>query len=502
MLDRIAAWTYARFSRRLVPMFMAVGLCNAFLMAVMAMPGAAGLYDFRPVEFVTMVCLVTGLSAPGLVATAAIMRRDMRRLSVWSRERSAADAQDVWAVAVRFPRRAVIAGVLAFSVAYIPVSIYFWRITAIPQRELPLVLAYVEFLIIVPATMDYFVAERLLSPLVSDLASFLPEDFDPGFRGSALRWRLLFGFGVVATFTGATAATIAIGFARLSDDPAVLGSLALTVSLFVTVVIGYLPASYFAQSVDRPIHRLAIAAESVNAGDLSSRVPVISADEVGWLMARFNRMLSGLQQRMRLESAVSSYIDPVIAQRVAVEGAHIGGEAAIVTVMFVDIVGFTRSAEGVSPDDVVANLNDFFDVVIPVIETHGGHANKLLGDGVMAVFGVPQPLALHADDAFSAAKEIRDKLAAKYGDQLNVGIGLNSGTVVVGSMGGGNKLDYTIIGDAVNVAARVEAYTRTTGDTILLTDATKALLRHPDGLETRGSHEMRGRTQHVGLWSA
>ncbi len=120
----------------------------------------------------------------------------------------------------------------------------------------------------------------------------------------------------------------------------------------------------------------------------------------------------------------------------------------------------------------------------------------------MAVFGVPTLQGDHADRALAAARAIQAGLLERYEGQLNAGIGLNSGTVVVGSMGGGPKLDYTIIGDAVNVAARVEAYTRQTGDGILLTDTTRGLLTEVNGLEARGAQALKGRAGEVGLWAA
>jgi len=226
-----------------------------------------------------------------------------------------------------------------------------------------------------------------------------------------------------------------------------------------------------------------------------------STDEHLVLVDSFNRMVTGLRERQALHAAMGSYVDPAIAERIMAEGATIEGEAVDVTVMFVDIVDFTTLAEDAAPEELVSNLNEFFDVVIPVIVDHGGHANKLLGDGLMAVFGVPIALEDHADRALAAAREIQLRLAERYGDLLRAGTGLNSGTVVVGTMGGGPKLDYTIVGDAVNVAARVEAHTRQTGDAILLTDSTRARLHDEPALESRGSQSLRGRAAAVGLWS-
>ena len=178
------------------------------------------------------------------------------------------------------------------------------------------------------------------------------------------------------------------------------------------------------------------------------------------------------------------------------------GEAVETTVVFIDIVDFTSMAEHVPPEEVVADLNDFFELVIPAIEAEGGHANKLLGDGLMAVFGIPNPLPDHADRALSAAREVADRVADRYQGALRVGIGLNSGTVVAGSMGGGSKLDYTVIGDVVNVAARVEALTRQSGDAILVTEATRRLLADGTGrLKERGSTPVKGRREEIAVYA-
>jgi class 3 adenylate cyclase len=265
---------------------------------------------------------------------------------------------------------------------------------------------------------------------------------------------------------------------------------------------GVLFATSLSQSLLGPVRALVHGTVRVSAGNFSSPVPAMTDDELGTLVTSFNTMQEGLRERQALHSAVGAYIDPAIAERVMAEGAAISGEAAEVTVMFLDIVGYTAMAEDAQPEEVVSDLNEFFDIAIPAVVRHGGHANKLLGDGLMAVFGVPQALDHHADCALTAAREIQAQLAERYDGSLRAGIGLNSGTVVVGSMGGGPKLDYTIIGDAVNVAARIEAFTRQTGDGILLTDATKTLLRSQSGLESRGTHGLKGRAAEVEVWAA
>jgi adenylate cyclase len=169
-----------------------------------------------------------------------------------------------------------------------------------------------------------------------------------------------------------------------------------------------------------------------------------------------------------------------------------------VTVMFVDIRDFTPFAEANSAEDTVARLNALFEIVVPSVVDAGGHVNKFLGDGALAVFGAPNDLAEHADAAVSAAVLIHRLVAEQFGDALRIGIGINTGLVIAGTIGGGGKLEFTLIGDAVNVAARVEQLTKATGDAILLThQCVDALASRPPGLADRGSHPLKGKAAAV-----
>ena len=150
----------------------------------------------------------------------------------------------------------------------------------------------------------------------------------------------------------------------------------------------------------------------------------------------------------------------------------------------------------------MAYLNDFFGLVVPLINRHGGHANKFVGDGVMGVFGAPDRLADHADRALEAACAVAHAIDARYGDDLRAGIGVNSGPVSAGSVGGGGRLEFTVVGDAVNVAARVEHATRELGDPVLITEATRCLLtRDAIPLVERGTVGLKGISDPVPIWA-
>ncbi len=253
----------------------------------------------------------------------------------------------------------------------------------------------------------------------------------------------------------------------------------------------------------QPIRDLARGAERVTGGDFSQRLPVVQDDDLGALSASFNRMQAGLAERQRLQGAFGTYVDPVLASRLLEQGDDVfTGERREVTVMFVDIRDFTPFAEANSAEDTVARLNALFEIVVPAVVDAGGHVNKFLGDGALAVFGAPNELAGHADAAVEAAMVINRRVAQRFASELRIGIGINTGSVIAGTIGGGSKLEFTLIGDTVNVAARVEQLTKTTGDTVLLTQQTvDALASPPGGLINRGLHALKGKSDAVQVFS-
>ena len=178
---------------------------------------------------------------------------------------------------------------------------------------------------------------------------------------------------LINVITGVVVAALSAGGgARLSDlgvDVLVAVAVAFTLSLELTVLLS--------RSVLGPLGDLRRATERVTQGDLRARVPVVSADETGVMAGLFNEMVAGLQEREMLHDAFGSYVDPELADRVLAEGAVLAGEEVEVTILFLDMRDFTGFAESSSPHEVVARLNELFDCVVPVLEHHGGHVDKL-----------------------------------------------------------------------------------------------------------------------------
>jgi adenylate cyclase len=273
--------------------------------------------------------------------------------------------------------------------------------------------------------------------------------------------------------------------------------------VIVAFTISFELTALLTKSVLDPVGDLLRATDRVKGGDLSTRVPVVSGDEMGTLAASFNETVRGLEEREALMGAFGSYVDPAVADRVLSEGELLEGEQVEATMLFVDICDFTAFADSASAREAVARLNDFFGLIVPVVIEARGHANKFIGDGMLAVFGAPERHPDHADCAVEAAVRIADAVEQRYRDELRIRIGINSGPVMVGTVGGGGRLEFTVIGDPVNVAARVEEATRDMGDPILLTESTRALLGDEwrGRLEERGSMTLRGKSQPVALYT-
>jgi len=316
----------------------------------------------------------------------------------------------------------------------------------------------------------------------------------------SLQTRLLLGIPLINLITASIVATLSqgtssSGLASLGGDVVLAALVATTVSLGLSLL--------FSRSILLPMAGIRKAARDARSGDFTVRVPVLTADEIGRLAVDFNGLMDGMQERDRLESALETFSDPAIVEAVKTEDTStLLTSEADVTVMFVDILGFTSFAERTTPQAVVNRLTDYFDMVVPAIERNGGHVNQMFADGLMAVFGAPEALAGHPDRAVDAALEIVTLIKSRFGPALEIGIGINSGPAVAGAIGGGGSARFTVIGDTVNTAERVERATRVTGDTILVSGATHSrLARDHGGFDERPAVPMKGKSAQVRLWA-
>lgn len=232
---------------------------------------------------------------------------------------------------------------------------------------------------------------------------------------------------------------------------------AMSVLALVGLVSGVFTILVAANSIAEPLDELRGALGRVAGGDLGGDLSVNDGGEVGQVQAGFNRMVSGLRERAELHDLFRRHVGHEVVDEALTHGSTLGGEARRASVVFVDLIGSTAMAEVLPPGEVVATLNAFFQAVVDTVTAEGGWVNKFEGDGALCVFGVPGAQPDHEARALRAARALRDRLTTVAADHpgLDAGIGVSSGTVVAGNVGSEERLEYTVIGRAVNEAARL-----------------------------------------------
>lgn len=221
-----------------------------------------------------------------------------------------------------------------------------------------------------------------------------------------------------------------------------------------SITFGILAFVRVVRSITDPIKQMRTALRQVRAGNLNVAVKVYDGNDLGLLQAGFNEMVDDLRERQELRDLFGRYVGEDVARRAIESGTELGGEERYVGVLFVDIVGSTRLAVNRPPREVVELLNEFFQVVVEVVGRHGGFVNKFQGDAALAIFGAPLDQPDFAGAALAAGRELRVELSRRLGD-VDMGIGVSAGKAVAGHIGAQQRLEYTVIGDPVNEAARL-----------------------------------------------
>ena len=309
----------------------------------------------------------------------------------------------------------------------------------------------------------YLLTERLLRPFAAVVMASRAAPGD-GWFGITPRTMLAWALGTAVPLLGlvitAVAALVVSGMSvtQLAGTILVLGGVALLGGLQVTYIA--------ARAVADPVRSVREGLARVERGDLQAAVPVYDASELGSLQAGFNQMAAGLRENERVRDLFGRHVGEDVARHALEHGVALGGEVCEAAVIFVDLKGSTRLAAARPPDEVVGLLNAYFGVVVEVVSAHGGLINKFQGDAALAVFGAPEPLEDPAGQALAAARTLSHRLRAEL-PQLHAGTGVSSGEVVAGNIGAEQRLEYTVIGDPVNEAARLSDLAKNTDERLL-----------------------------------
>ncbi len=272
---------------------------------------------------------------------------------------------------------------------------------------------------------------------------------------------------------------------------------AVAVALACLVVAGVL-----SRSVTRPLHDLMDTVQKIRGGDLSAHTFVHGRDEIGHLGDALNEMVKGLQDRDRIKEIFGRYVTTQVSQEILSKQVTLGGDRRLVTMLFSDIRNFTSMSEGMSPEQIITFLNDYFTEMVDAVFEHHGVLDKFIGDGMLAFFGSLDEGRGHERRAVLAALRMKASLAKINGERsivgkppIGIGVGIHTDEVIVGNIGSRKRLEYTVIGDGVNTCSRVEGLNKEFGTMILVTETTYAAIR--DDFECREMPEapLKGKTR-------
>lgn len=261
-------------------------------------------------------------------------------------------------------------------------------------------------------------------------------------------------------------------------------SVLLAFILFTSLVASGFLVAALAHALLHPLRQLQDAMGRVERNDLTARAPVVTSDELGYLTERFNQMTAGLRQGERVRNLFALYVSPEVALEAARTGAGLKGALVECTVLFSDLRGFTTLTERMEPEALVATMNRYMGTMVSAITQEGGVVTRFGGDSLLVVFGTPlNPQPDHIIRALAAAQSMRQALAAFNREQVQMGepeldngIGIATGLVVAGNVGGDERIEYTEMGRAANLAARLEEMTKDLGEPILVSAASVAAL--------------------------
>ncbi len=281
------------------------------------------------------------------------------------------------------------------------------------------------------------------------------------------------------------------------------------------LIISFIITLSLSKLILNPLKNLTLASKRIQSGDYKTRVGVVTSDELGDLADSFNDMADSLAEKEFMRDTFGKIVDPEVRDYLMSGagkkslGETLGGETREVTVLFCDIRSFTAMSEKMAAAEVVSLLNRYFTALGQCITSHHGIINKYIGDAIMAIFGAPVSLPNSALDAFEAALDMRQTLVKLNNDfkkdglpELKFGIGIHTGPVFAGTIGAETRMEYTVIGDTVNTASRLESLCKTYKTDLLISESSAEKIGDKDNLKFVAEAEIRGKTEAMKVYTS
>jgi class 3 adenylate cyclase len=392
--------------------------------------------------------------------------------------------------------------ILTLIVAAFRLSIPYWGGPAVADVPRPTIADFITTSVVLTVfffTYTYFIISDYLTELCDFIFRRYGRNLSLFFGSYALK--LVVALLVISV---APVAAIVIDFYSYSGERQ---QAEILVDVSAAVLGVAISAFFIGRSLLRPFGTLSRAMTEVAGGKLDIQVPVTSNDEVGALTGQFNRMVEGLREREQIRETFGRYVDESVAAAILRrQGENVlAGETGEATILFTDIAGFTTIAEHLAPHELVAALNEYLETVLAPIGAHGGVVNTFIGDGLFASFNMPLACEDHAAAAVRAAIDIQRAVGARtFGAQgvaLDTRIGISTGPVIGGSVGAGQRLSFTLLGDTVNLAARLEELNKQYGTRILVSHSTREACGACFVFHDLGRVAVRGRSDTVAIYS-
>ena len=393
--------------------------------------------------------------------------------------------------------------VLALVVTAFRTSTPWWAPYASAALPVPTITDFVTVCVVLTAfyfTFTYFVVSDYLAQLCTFIFRCYGRNL--GLFFGSYTTKLLVALVVISV---APLAAILVDLFSYDDGERLQSEIVVDIASAVMGVA--ISAYYISRSLLLPLRTLSSAMTKVADGDLSLRVPVTSNDEVGELTGQFNNMIEGLRERERIRETFGRYVDESVASTILHrEGQGVlAGETREATILFTDIAGFTTIAEYLAPDRLVAALNEYLETVLEPIRAHGGVVNTFIGDGLFASFNMPLACENHGAAAVRAAIDIQRAVGGRtFGNEgvaFATRIGISTGNVIGGSVGAGQRMSFTLLGDTVNLASRLEELNKQHGTRILVSESTCTACNGEFKFDALGTVAVRGRSDTVAIFS-
>ena len=358
-------------------------------------------------------------------------------------------------------------------------------------RVLVLIVAVIMFGTTATVCTGFLFTQRPLRSLM--IAATV--DFDNAERAPSVRARMILMWTMCSALPGAGIVVLVMlranGWIIQRDAPIEIPVLVLAL---VAVILGMRAMILVSSSISDPIHEVVEAMAEVERGHLGDTIDVYERSELGQLQTGFNRMVAGLQERDQLRDLFGRHVGEEVVRRAVEEHGSVSGDERDVAVLFIDLVGSTQLATTREPHQVAAVLNDFFRIVVAEVDKRDGLINKFQGDAALAVFGAPLRIDNPATAALATARALGDELRRLH---VDFGIGVSAGPAFAGNIGAENRYEYTVVGDAVNEAARLADRAKDFGGRVLCSSS--AIDRADEAERWRwgrqGAEMLRGRSR-------